>query len=209
MHVSTCLGPWSVHMMACTCGCGVCEYLCFSSEEGKFMISFTLLAWPEDLSVLCSKHWGFSGAQDWLVPVSVCMRIGECMRGFTYVGEDTSVWEHTSESVYMRECVLVGVCMWACENWSVCVFLQKRGTVPWETIPHHPKGYQILLKCLQVLKGPEISSCPVLTSKIEVEDQRKTAVCRSQPGAKQKVQNLYLLTLSPRGFFYSRCENAN
>ena len=77
--------------MACTCGCGVCEYLCFSSEEGKFMISFTPLAWSEDLSVLCSKHWGFGDVQDRLVPVSACMYIGERVRGFTYTGEDMSV----------------------------------------------------------------------------------------------------------------------
>lgn len=183
--------------------------VCFSSKEGKFMISFTPLAWSEDLSVLCSKRWGFGDAQDRLVPLSVCMCIGECMRGFMHTGEDMSMWKHTSVSMHMRECVLVGVCMWAFGNLSVCVFMQKRRTIPRETISHHPRGHKILIKCLKVLKGPEISSCPVLTSKIEIEAQRKTAVHRSQPGAKQKVQNLYLLSLSPRGIFYWRCKNAN
>lgn len=73
---------------------GLCVWVlcvCFSSEEGKVMISFTPLAWSEDLSVLCSKRWGFSDAQDRLVPVSVCMCIGECMRGFMYTGEDMSM----------------------------------------------------------------------------------------------------------------------
>lgn len=86
------------------------------------------------------------------------------------------------------------------ESECLCFYAKERNN-SMRNNSQHPRGYQILIKCLKVLKGPEISSCPVLNSKIEIEAQRKPAVCRSQPGAKQKVQNLYLLTLSPRGFF--------
>lgn len=99
----------------------------------------------------------------------------------------------------MCACGSLHVSIW--ESECLCVYAKERN-IPRKTISHHPRGYKILIKCLKVLKSPEISSCPVLTSKIEIEAQRKTAVHRSQPGAKQKVQNLYLLTLSPRGIFY-------